>query len=176
MAHWPGASGFSLVELLVATAMAGVVLAAAYGWVWNVGSLAGTTDDRVQACTIAAALARSVTEDVGGAVKVTAPAAGRDPEGSLALVRDGVDEASEAVAIVWDPARGVVWRNASGTYVADHVRGFTVGFLLGDGRLVDGAAMGAGDWRSVRAARVALAVEVGSAMVRREVCVGLGSL
>ncbi len=170
------ASGFSLVELLVATAMAGVVLAAAYAWVWSVGTLAATTDDRVQASTIAAALARTLADDVGGAVEVTAPAVGRDPGGSLALVHDGVDEASEAVVIAWDPARGVVWRNASGTYVADHVRGFAVSFLLGDGRIVDGTAMGAGDWRSVRAARAALDVEVGGAVIRREVCVGLGSL
>jgi prepilin-type N-terminal cleavage/methylation domain-containing protein len=172
----PRAHGFSLVELLVATTILAVVLAGAYGWVWSVGSLAGTTDDRVQAATIAAAAARSVIEDVGAAVDVAAPAAGRDPGGSLAVVRDGVDEAPETVVIVWDPARRVVWRNASGTYVADHVQGFSVGFLLEDGRSVEGGAMGAADWRSVRAVRVTLAVEVGSALARREVCVGLGSL
>ena len=42
------AYGFSLVELLVATAAAAVVLAAAYGWVWNVGSLARHLDDRAR--------------------------------------------------------------------------------------------------------------------------------
>jgi prepilin-type N-terminal cleavage/methylation domain-containing protein len=169
-------SGFSLVELLVATAIVAVVLAAAYGWVWSVGSLAGTTDDRVQASTIAAALTRSLAEDVAGAVEVAAPATGRDPGTSLAVVHDGVDDASEEVLFVWDPARGVVWRNASGTYVADRVREFSVGYVFGDGRSVEGAAMGVVDWRSVRAVRVALAVEVGSAIVRREVCIGLGSL
>ncbi len=172
----PRACGFSLIELLVATAVAAIVLAAAYGWVWSVGSLAGTTDDRVQAATIAAAVARSVGEDVGAAVEVAAPATGRDPDGSLALVRDGVDRASEDVVVVWDPARRVVWRNASGTYVADHVQGFRVGFVLGDGRSVEGGAMGTADWQSVRAVHVTLAVEVGTALVRREVCVGLGSL
>ena len=48
--------------------------------------------------TIAAALARAVVEDVGAAVAVAAPAAGRDPGGSLAVVHDGVDEAPEDVA------------------------------------------------------------------------------
>ena len=172
----PNARGFSLIELLVATAMIAVVLAAAYGWVWSVGSLAGTTDDRVQASTVAAALARSVAEDVGGAVMVVPPAAGRDSGSSLAVMRDGVDRASEDIVIVWDPARRVVWRNASGTYVADHVQDFSVGFVLADGRSVSGAAMGSADWRSVRAVRVGLAVEVGSALVRREVCTGLGGL
>jgi len=171
----PQACGFSLIELLVATAVVAVVLAAAYGWVWSVGSLAATTDDRVQASTIAGALARSVAEDVAGAVEVAPPTAGRDPGGSLAFVHDGVDEASEDVVIVWDPARRVVWRNASGTYVADHVRDFSVGFVLGDGRRVGGATMRAADWRSIRAVHVGLAVEVGAALVRRHVCVGLGS-
>ena len=170
------AAGFSLIELLVATATLAVVLAAAYGWVWSVGSLASTTDDRVQAVTIAAALTRAVSEDVSAAVAVAAPAAGRDPGGSLAVVRDGVDEASEDVLIVWDAARRVVWRNASGTYVADHVRGFSVGFVLGDGRSVDGAVMGASDWQGVRAVSVTVTVEVGAALVRRSACVGLGSL
>ena len=51
-----------------------------------------------------------------------------------------------------------------------------MGFVLGDGRSVDGDAMGAADWRRVRAVRLALAVEVGGAFVRRSVCIGLGSL
>jgi len=109
-------------------------------------------------------------------VEVAAPGAGRDPTGSLEVVHDGVDEASENVVIVWDPARRVVWRNAPGTYVADHVRGFSVGFVLADGRSMDGDAMSAADWRSVRAVRATLTVEVGSTLVLRRVCVGLGSL
>ena len=34
----------------------------------------------------------------------------------------------------WDPARRVVWRNASGTYLADHVTRFAVSYGLADGR------------------------------------------
>jgi hypothetical protein len=156
--------------------MAAVVLAAAYGWVWSVGTLAEATDDRVQAATIAAALARSIAQDVGGAVQVAAPEAARDPGGSLTLVRDGVDEAPEDVVIVWDPVRRIVWRNASGTYVTDHVQGFDACFVLGDGRRAPGAEMRAADWQSVRAVDVTVAVQVGSALVRRRVCVGLGSM
>ena len=119
---------------------------------------------------------RPLTEDVSAAVEVAAPAAGRDPGGSLLTVHDGVDEAPEDVEVVWDPARAVVWRNAPGTYVADHVRAFSVGFVLRDGRSVEGVAMRAADWRGVRAVRVAVAIEVGSALVRRDVAVRLGSL
>jgi prepilin-type N-terminal cleavage/methylation domain-containing protein len=169
-------SGFSLIELLVAAATFAVVLAGAYGWVWSLGSLAGTQDDRAQASTIAAALTRTVSEDVSTAVGMVPPAAGRDPVCALSLVHDPVDGSPENVAVVWDAARRVVWRNASGTYVADHVRAFRAGFVLEDGRTVDGAAMSAADWQGVRAVRITLAVEVGAATARRNVLIGLGPL
>ena len=89
-------------------------------------------------------------------------------------MRDQVDVATENVVIVWDAVRRVVWRNASGTYIADHVRGFNVGFLLGDGRSVEAALMGAGDWSNVRAVSVTMTVAVGAETVRRSVCIGLG--
>jgi prepilin-type N-terminal cleavage/methylation domain-containing protein len=172
----PVESGFSLVELLVATATLAVVLAAAYGWVWSLGSLTATTDDRVQATTIATAVTRSVSEDVGAAVAVATPAAGRDPAYALVTVHDAVDAAPEEVTMVWDPARRVVWRNASGTYVADHIRAFRIGYVLEDGHNVDGGAMTTADWRGVRAVSVSLMVEVGAARVSRAVLVGVGSL
>ena len=69
------------------------------------------------------------------------PPSGRDPSRSLALVHDHAAAAAETVLIVWDPARGVVWRNASGTYLADHVTRFDVAYVLADGSLVDGGDM-----------------------------------
>jgi hypothetical protein len=172
----PSESGFSIIELLVATVTLAVVLGGAYGWVWNLGSFVGTTDDRAQASTIAAALTRTVSEDVRTAVGLAAPTAGHDPAGALAILRDPVDGSPEDVEVVWDAARKVVWRNASGTYLADHVRAFRVGFVLEDGRSVDGAAMSAADWAGVRTVSIALAVEVGAATVRRNVSIGLGYL
>jgi hypothetical protein len=69
--------------------------------------------------------------------------------------------------VVWDPARAVLWRNASGTYVADHITGFAVAYGLADGRWRAGEAMTAADWPRVRRLRVELAVTVGSATVAR---------
>lgn len=152
-----------------------VVLSGAYGWVWNLGALARTTDDRAQACTVAAVVTRTVIGDVSGAVVAAAPPAGRDPAASLALVQDRVDTAPEDVVIVWDPLREVVWRNAPGTYVADNVSDFQVGYLLGDGREVEGSAMTSSDWAVVEAVRVDVVVEVGAAAVERRVVCDLGS-
>lgn len=165
---------FALIEVLVAGAVAAVVLAGAYGWLWNVAALAGETDDRVQAGTLAAAAARAVGGDVRAAVGVRQPPAGRDPARSLFLAHDHVDVAPEDVLIVWDPARAVVWRNASGTYIADHIVGFAVAYGLMDGRWLGGAEMAASDWPSVRRLRVELAATVGSATVARALEMNVG--
>ena len=71
--------GFTLVELLVATVVAAVVVSAAYGWLWNVGALARTHDDRAQAETIAAAAVRAVTADVRASVAVDLARSGSRP-------------------------------------------------------------------------------------------------
>ena len=119
----PGA-GFTLVEVLVAAAVTGVVLAASYGWLWSVAALARRTDDRVQATTLADAAVRGIEGDVHASVGVAPPPAGRDAALSLALVHHHPGMAPESLLIVWDAARRVVWRNASGTYIADHVGSF----------------------------------------------------
>ncbi len=158
---------FTLVELLVGAVVAATLLSAAYGWLWNVAALAGRTDDGAQAATLAATASRAVAADVHGCLRVGEPPSGRDPARSLALVHDHVGVAAEVVLIVWDPARGVVWRNASGTYLADHIARFSVAYVLAGGSLVQGAAMASSDWNAVRSVRVDLAATAGSTTVRR---------
>ncbi len=169
------ANGVTLVELLVAATVTGVVLAAAYGWVWNVAALATRADDRAQAATIASACCRAVELEIRRAVAVVAPPIDRDRATSLALIHDHADAAEEDVRVVWDPARRVVWRNASGTYLADHVTRFAVTYVLNDGRLVAGDEMAATGWEVVTGVSVDLAVGVGSATERRSLVVALGS-
>ena len=166
--------GFTLVEVLVAAAIAGMVLSAAYGWLWNVGAFATRTDDAAQAATIASAVSRAIAGDVRAAVTVATPPAGRDSSRSLALAHDHVAVAPEAVLIVWDPARAVVWRNASGTYLADHVTRFVVIYGCADGRRLAGAEMLPRDWEGVRVVRVELVVVVGAAAVARTIETAVG--
>lgn len=169
------AAGFTLVELLVAAAITGVVVAAAFGWLWNVAALARRADDRAQSATIAAACSRAVALDVRAAVAVVQPPAGRDPAVSLLLAHDHVGVAPEDVLIVWDSARRVVWRNASGTYLADHITRFAVAYLLADGRRVGGADMAPSDWSAVRCALVELGAGVGSAAAERALVLEVGT-
>jgi prepilin-type N-terminal cleavage/methylation domain-containing protein len=166
--------GFSLIEVLVAAFIAGLVLSAAYGWLWNVAAFAARTDDAAQAATIASAVSRAIARDVRSAVSVGEPPVGRDPSRSLVLAHDHVDVAPEAVLIVWDPARGVVWRNASGTYLADHAIQFGVSYGLADGRRLAGAEMAPRDWEGVRVVRVELVVAVGAAVVARSLETAVG--
>jgi hypothetical protein len=165
---------FALIELLVAAGVAATILAGAYGWLWNVAALAGKTDDGVQASTLAAAAARAVGGDVAAAVGVRQPPVGRDPARSLSLAHDHVGVAPEDVLVVWDPARAVVWRNASGTYIADHITGFAVVYWLGDGRRLSGAEMTTSDWTGVRRLRVQVAATVGTATVLRTLEASVG--
>ena len=167
-------AGFSLMELLVAAAVVGVVLAAAFGWLWSVAAVAVRTDDRAQAATIAAACVRGMALEVRQAVGVAPPPPGRDPGRALALLHDHPAGAPEVVLVVWDPSRRVVWRNASGAYLADHIAAWRVACLLADGRTVPGEAMGAADWTAVRGVRVDLTVVVGTAPAKRSALISLG--
>ena len=151
----------------MAAVVAGLVLSAAYSWLWNVAALASRTDDKAQVATVAGAVARAAAGEVRAAVGVVEPPAGRDPSRSLALSHDHVDKAPEDVLVVWDPARGVVWRNASGTYLADHVTRFDVSYGLADGRRVAGEDMSAPDWAEVRLVRIELTVTFGTAVAAR---------
>ena len=166
-------AGFTLVELLVAAAIIGVVLVAAFGWLWNVAAVAAKADDRAQAATIAAACTRAVACDVGAALAVVPPPSGRQPARTLALLHDRPEVAGDDVLVVWDPSRRVVWRNASGTYIADHVAAFAVAYVLADGSLVAGEHMGVVQWPDVHGVRIDLTVAVGSATVARTLLVSV---
>ena len=168
------ARGFTLIELLIGASIAAVILSAAYAWLWNIGSLADGADDRAQAATLAAALSRTVAADIHASVGVVEPPSGRDASRSLALLHDHLASVPEAVLIVWDPARGVVWRNASGTYLADHIVGFVVAYVLVDGSLVDGGDMTSSRWSAVQAVHVVLEATVGSATARRSLETSVG--
>jgi prepilin-type N-terminal cleavage/methylation domain-containing protein len=167
-------AGFSLVELLVASVIAGIILSASLGWVWSVAALARADDDQAQAATLAAAASRAVCADVHAAVGLVQPPSGRDPAFSLCLVHDHTAVAPEGVLIVWDPARRVLWRNASGTYLADHVNRFAVRYVLDGARQVDGASMGGADWDAVRGVRVEVTTVVGSAAESRSLEIAVG--
>ena len=55
-------------------------------------------------------------------------------------------QAVETVLVAWDPARGVLWRKASGTYLADHVALFAIDYFCADGRRLGATDFATAGW------------------------------
>ena len=154
--------GLSLVELLVATVIAGITLCAAWGWLWGAEMATSKTVDRARAATAAAFAARSITDDLDLAATLLDPQRAHLPQESLSLRHVHPDDAPEDILIVWDPVRRVLWRKASGTYLADHVTRFAVSYLDGDGHLLSPADLRTPDWPArVSRVKVEIAVSAG---------------
>ena len=126
-------AGVSLIELLIATCIAAVTLAGAWGWVWNAGVTARAIGSRAQASTADDFAVRVIADDVAQAAGVLPTPAGRLPLEAFSVIHRHPGEAAETVTIVWDRARRVLWRKASGTYLADQVTGFSVRYFAADG-------------------------------------------
>lgn len=173
----PGAesTGLTLIELLVATAITGIVLAGAWGWFWSVAQASRREQARSLAQTAAASAARGIAGELTVATGVLATPAGRDPGTSLYLRRSDPSDGDLATLVVWDQARRVVWRNASGTYLADNVSGFTLDYLDAAGKsVIVGAASTAQTLRMVARVRVTLEVTVSGTIAQAVVDQPLG--
>lgn len=151
--------GVTLVELLIAACVASVVLSAAWAWLWNAGSAASAVAGRAEASTAAAFALRAVVDEVSLATGLCSPPAGLAPDRTLCLEHRHDGMAAETVLVVWDPARRVLWRKASGTYLADHVERFAVQYFRADGRCLGVADLAEVGWPQ-EVARVVVSVEV----------------
>jgi prepilin-type N-terminal cleavage/methylation domain-containing protein len=168
-------AGVTLVELLVATVIAAVTLCGAWAWLWNVGVVSSATVDRTHAATEAAFAARCISDDLDVATALQVPPSAYGPDRALDLTHLHPGAAPEGVLIVWDPSRRVLWRKASGTYLAEHVTRFAVTYYDGGGAALTPVDLEASAWPS-RVVRVAVEVVVaaGSETARAGCDVTLG--
>ena len=168
-------TGVSLVELLVATVIATVTLCGAWAWLWSAGDASSATVDRTRAATAAAFAARCISDDLDESAALQVPPPAYGPDRALDLTHIHPGAVPESVLIVWDPSRHVLWRKASGTYLADHVTRFAVTYYGGGGGVLSPADLEAPEWPS-RVARVAVEVVVaaGSESVQAACDVTLG--
>jgi hypothetical protein len=167
-------AGFSLVELLVATMIATVVLAGAWAWLWNVGVASSSTTDRARAATAAAFAARSIADDLDAAASLQTPPPLYAPSRTLDLLHLHPDAAPENVLIVWDPVRRVLWRKTSGTYLADHVSKFAVSYLDPAGRPLSEVDLSGSSWAD-RVARVTVDIVVSAGLESGEAACGVAA-
>jgi prepilin-type N-terminal cleavage/methylation domain-containing protein len=157
------ARGFSLVELLVATAVTAVALAGAWPWLWNVAGASRAMGTRAQGGTAAAFALRVIGDDLAQALALGPPPAGRSPHTALSVTHVHPGETPESVAVVWDASRRVLWRKTSSTYLADQVQSFEVRYFTATGVELTDADFTHADWPAL-VARLTVAVRVGSPM------------
>jgi hypothetical protein len=148
------------MELLVATCVAAVALAGAWPFVWNAGGTARAVEARAEAVTAGAFAARVVGDDLALAVALLPTPAGRAPAEAFAVLHRHPGEGPETVTVVWDGSRRVLWRKASGTYLADRVRSFAVRYFSSDGAELAGPDFAAPDWPA-RVARLEVTIGAG---------------
>ncbi|MEZ5125668.1 MAG: hypothetical protein R2826_05410 [Thermoleophilia bacterium] len=159
-----GHAGISLVELLIAASLTSVVLACAWPWLWNACHAGLAIGNRAESSSSARAAAHTIAADLRHAVALASPTPGQPPERALCLRHQRPGEQPSTVVIAWDPTRRVLWRNASGTYIADHVTQCEVSYFALNGARMDSNRLAdANGLRSVARIRVDLVVTVGQA-------------
>ena len=152
----PGAprAGFSLIELLVAVSVAGVVLAAGWGWCWTATTSCARGADLCDARSSLSFVERLTTAELRSAIcLVQAPdvACTSRSVGFVVPSDDGLT--MDVVTYVWDPGREVLWRKASGSHLAEGVAGFAIAYYAAGDRLLPlgaGAALAPADLAAVR--------------------------
>ncbi len=152
-------AGITLVELLVATCVTAVALSGAWAWLWTAGGAASGAAGRAQAATAAAFAVRSVADELSLATALARPPAGMSPDRALCVEHRHDGNAAETVLVAWDPARRVLWRKTSNSYLADHVGRFAVDYFRADGRRLGAADFAMPGWPQT-VARIAVTADV----------------
>jgi prepilin-type N-terminal cleavage/methylation domain-containing protein len=158
-------AGFSLVELLVATAIAGVVLAGGWAWCWSASSTCAAGAERLDAGSSLAFAQRLSTTELRQCLALSGSAGAGCSATAISFVApvaSGVG--SELITYVWDPGRHVLWRKAPGSHVAEGVDSFSIVYL--DDRdqvlpLAAGAQLPAAELRRVRMVELSATVSCG---------------
>lgn len=133
-------TGLTLVEVLVAAALACGLAAAAYGWLWGVSRACTREARAAEAQTRLAAVHRRLALDLAQTLSVVHPADGLDSRRFALRVVDAEGVVHD-VEYCWDPLRRVLWRSTSSSYVADGMRDFSVAYLDAAGVPVAPAAL-----------------------------------
>ena len=130
----PGAqarrTGFSLVELLVATALAGVVLAGGWAWCWSVSSSCAAGAGRLDADSSLAFARRLSTNELRGSEGFVATSGAGCTATAISFLAPGASgPAPELITYVYDAGRRVLWRKAPSSHVAESVDSFSISYF-----------------------------------------------
>ena len=129
-----GSRGFSLVELLVASAIGAILLAGAWPWCWSLvrsSSRAATEAEAETALCFAGRLFQSEMRRASGLAPATA--ATQTANSVTVVLPPSAAGPAESVTYRYDPVREVLWRNAPGSYVVDRLASCRFTFYAADG-------------------------------------------
>lgn len=132
--------GLTLVEVMLAAALACMLTACAYGWLWGVVHACAREARASDGQTRLAATHRRLALDLAQALTLRAPAEGLS-ERRFALETIDAQGVRREVEYCWDPARRVLWRGSSSSYVADGIQSFRVTYLDAQGREITPSAL-----------------------------------
>ena len=164
----PSDAGLSLIEVLIAATLTCLVLAASFGWLSSVVSASDHAADHVEVSSSLAFARRLTTSELRQAsalVAVPTAPCGRHTI-SFALPSVANDGTYDLITYTWDAGRNILWRKASGSYVAQGVTHFEVHYFGSDGRelapLIDVLPLSA--YASVRAVSFVCTVRYGQSV------------
>jgi prepilin-type N-terminal cleavage/methylation domain-containing protein len=159
-------AGFSLIELLVATSVAVVVLSGGWAWCWSVSRSCAVGSERLDAGSSIAFARRLSTSELSHCVAlVTTPAAGCSATSIAFAVPSADGPSTELVTYVWDAGRRVLWRKAPGSHLAEAVDEFSIAYYDDHGEplpLAPGAELSAAGLALVRRVELRMAVRCAS--------------
>jgi prepilin-type N-terminal cleavage/methylation domain-containing protein len=165
-----GWAGFSLLELIVATAVAGIVLTSAWAWCWTLSASCRAGAERADAASTIAAVRRLTTAELGESLGLVAGAAVPCSATSLAFTVPSTDAAgTDLVTYGYDAGRGVVWRKSPSSHLAESVAAFSVLYLDARGQALSpgaGGDLAAAELPLVRRVVLTVAVRSGAQSTR----------
>lgn len=130
-------AGFGLVELLVATAVATIILAAGWAWCWSLSGSCAAGSQRFDALSSLAFARRLTVGELGECDGLVAtPDARCCATGIAFVVPSGHGPTTELVTYVWDAGRRVLWRKASSSHLAEGVDDFAIVYFDDQGRVL----------------------------------------
>ena len=152
-------AGLGLVELMVALAITGILLAAGWCWLVDVQGAVLRGAAAADVYTSGAFAHRLMASELRRSTGLSSAGAGCGRHALTFTVPAKDMLQQDVVSYVWDESRRVLWRKAPGSYLQESVSDFSVQLWDTEGRPLDPAAGGVfADADLAAAARVRLSV------------------